>query len=92
MKFLVVFEDIWHNKESACVDLFKIGEYIKQYIKQNNYYFEDGEEPNYDKLNSNDPYDAGGFGVGFYDIHVYEDQACEEYAGRFMIFEVGIYD
>jgi hypothetical protein len=92
MKFLVVFEDIWHNKESAVVDQGGIGTYIKDFAKVNNFYFINDSEPDWDKLNSTNPYDVGGFGVGFYDIDVYEDQANDEYAGRFMIFEVGIYD
>jgi hypothetical protein len=82
-KYLVVYEDLWHNKESYLTT--KIGNTIKQVIKDFDLVPE--YEIDFEKYNSVDPYDMGTFGKGFYDISFNDDE--EEYAGRIMIFVIG---
>lgn len=82
-KYLVVYEDLWHNKESYLTS--KIGNTIKKIIKDFDLVPE--YEIDFEKYNSMDPYDMGTFGKGFYDISF--NDAEEEYAGRIMIFVVG---
>lgn len=79
-EFLVVYEDLWRNKES--VRTTKIGDAIKQFVESHNLISE--EEIDYERYNSDDPYDVGTFGLGFYDIDFSDD--IDENAGRIMIF------
>lgn len=87
-EFLVVYEDIWNNKESFRTD--KIGDAIKSLV--DSYELTPEYEIDYDKYNSENPYDVGTFGLGFYDISLIEryeeDEEDGEYAGRIMIFEL----
>jgi hypothetical protein len=84
-EFLVVYEDVWHNKTSYRTK--RIGTTIANIIKDNNILADYDK----DKLNSTDPYQAGTFGPGFYDIECFEQEEGDaglegEYAGRIMIF------
>lgn len=84
-EFLVVYEDVWHNKDSYRTK--RIGTTIAEILKENNLTAEYDKE----KLNSTDPYAMGTFGPGFYDIECYEQEEGDagiegEYAGRIMIF------
>lgn len=81
-EFLVVYEDLWHNKDSFRTS--KIGDTIKQIVKDNELFRDGDEEVDYAKYNSKDPYDLGTFGKGFYDIEFNDKDG--EYAGRIMIF------
>jgi hypothetical protein len=81
-EFLVVIEDIWHNKDSARVSLGEIGKQIKKFCRD--YELKPEYEIDYDRYNSDEPYDVGSFGLGFYDIQLVSDD--EEYGGRIMIF------
>jgi hypothetical protein len=95
-KFLMVYEDEWHNKESYITT--KLGDTLLEVLKDNDVMLEqqDDIDSYVEKLNSNDPYDMGTFGKGFYDMDVYrkEDDAENiqidnlEYAGRIMIFVI----
>lgn len=97
--FLVVWETEYNNKESFTTT--KIGTTIKKILEETDIV---AEYPlNYEKLDSDNPYDVGSFSVGFYDIYVFYKQEGKEYgedyeltdddhenpAGRIMIFEVG---
>jgi hypothetical protein len=84
-KFLVVFEDLWGNKDSYFTD--KIGTTIKKVVKDYELRFDDGFEPDYDRYDSKDPYDRGTFSLGFYDIECLEPEDGQ-YAGKFMIFDL----
>lgn len=84
-KFLVVFEDLWGNKDSYFTN--KIGTTIKKVVKDLELRFEDGCEPDYKRYDSKDPYDRGSFSLGFYDIDCLEPED-EQYAGKFMIFDL----
>jgi hypothetical protein len=84
-EFLVVYEDEWNNKESYRTK--KIGTTIEQICKE----FQIIAEYDKEKLDSEDPYQAGTFGPGFYDIDCSKTPdgdglLDEEYAGRIMIF------
>jgi hypothetical protein len=84
-EFLVVYEDEWNNKESYRTK--HIGTTIEEICKD----FVINAEYNKEKLNSKDPYQAGTFGPGFYDIECYRPAEGDgilddEYAGRIMIF------
>ena len=82
-EFLVVYEDIWSNKESIRTD--QIGDAIKSLV--DSYELTPENEIDYDKYNSEDPYDVGTTGLGFFDISLIERYGeDEEYAGRIMIF------
>jgi len=81
-EFLVVYEDLWHNKESYRTK--KIGDTIKNIVKENELFRDGDEEVDYDKYNTEDPFDLGTFGKGFYDIEFIDKEG--EYAGRIMIF------
>jgi hypothetical protein len=83
-EFLVVFEDVWSNKESYRTK--KIGDTIKMIMEANNLICED--ELNYEKYNSDNPYQVGTFGYVFYDIIFQENDDNKDYAGRIMIFEL----
>lgn len=82
IKYLVVYEDLWHNKESYLTN--KIGDTIKEIIKDFELIPEN--EIDFEKYNSKDPYDVGLLVKGFYDL-IFNDEE-EEYAGRIMIFEI----
>ena len=82
IKYLVVYEDLWHNKESYLTN--KIGDTIKEIIKDFELIPEN--EIDFEKYNSKDPYDVGIIGKGFYDLSFNDEE--EEYAGRIMIFEI----
>lgn len=96
--FLVVWESEYNNKDSYTTH--KIGTTIKQILEENNLITE--HQLNFEKLDSDHPYDVGSFSLGFYDIYVYEKDEDREYgedyeltdedyersAGRIMIFEV----
>lgn len=87
-KFLVVYEDLWGNKESHKTN--RIGDTIAEIL--DNYDLNLGEdvELDYEKLNSDDPYDVGSFGLGFYDISVFNNiDEDGEGNGRIMIFYIG---
>ena len=85
-RFLVVIEDIYNNKEH--IQTNKIGDTIQEMIDERNLVADFDKE----KLNSDDPYQAGGFSMGFYDIDTYEKSDEEdtelEYAGRIFIFDL----
>jgi hypothetical protein len=86
-EFLVVYEDVWHNKESYRTK--HIGTTIEQICKD----FDITADYDKEKLNSKDPYQAGTFGPGFYDIDCVEQTEGDagidgEYAGRIMIFQL----
>lgn len=84
-EFLVVYEDIWNNKESIRTE--QVGDAIKSLV--DSYELIPENEIDYDKYNSENPYDVGTFGLGFYDISLIERyEEDEEYAGRIMIFEL----
>jgi hypothetical protein len=97
--FLVVWETEYNNKESYTTT--KIGTTIKTILADNGIFIENSL--NYERLDSDNPYDVGAFSVGFYDIYVYYKQEGKDYgedneltdedhdnpAGRIMIFEVG---
>ncbi len=78
MKFLVVYEDLWHNKESAMAEIGTLGTVIKEFVGDKTC------EADYDKYNSDNPYDIGTFGPGFFDIDIYDGEEWE----RIMIFEI----
>lgn len=96
--FLVAWETEYNNKESYTTT--KIGTTIKKILQDNDLV---AEYPlNFEKLDSEDPYDVGSFSKGFYDIYVYykegkefeedyelTDDDHENPAGRIMIFEIG---
>lgn len=81
-EFLVVIEDVWNNKDSARVSLGEIGTQIKKFLRD--YELKPENEIDYDKYNSDEPYDIGTFGFGFYDIPLIDN--TEDYGGRIMIF------
>jgi len=83
-QFLVVFEDVWQNKESY--QTTRLGDTIKMILEQNDLYYPD--DIDYDKYNSESPYQVGTFGLGFYDLILQENEDNDEYAGRIMIFEL----
>lgn len=83
-QFLVVFEDVWQNKESY--QTTRLGDTIKMILEQNELYYAD--DIDYDKYNSDSPYQVGTFGLGFYDLILQENEDNDEYAGRIMIFEL----
>jgi len=85
-KYLVVWEDLWHNKESYLTN--KIGDTIKQIEKDFEVIWENepDDQINYKKYNSADPYDVGTFGKGFYDLNFNDQEG--EFAGRIMIFDL----
>lgn len=80
-QFLIVIEDAYLNKDSVVVNLGEIGKQIKKFCKDFEYKTE--EQIDYEKYNSDDPYDIGTFGLGFYDIGIINKDL--EY-GRIMIF------
>lgn len=84
-EYLVVYEDEWNNKESYRTK--KIGNTIEQIIKE----FDIIVDYDKEKLNSKEPYTAGTFGPGFYDLDCTRNPDGDgllepEYAGRIMIF------
>jgi hypothetical protein len=79
-EFLVVYEDMWNNKENIRTE--KIGDAIKHF--QETYSISPENEIDYDKYNSDNPYDTGTTGIGFYDIEVVDEEG--EFAGKIMIF------
>lgn len=85
-RFLVVIEDIYNNKEHEQTN--KIGDTIQKLLDEKNLVADFDKE----KLNSDDPYQAGTFDMGFYDIDTYEkseEKGSElEYAGRIFIFDL----
>lgn len=88
-KFLVVYEDIWHNKESIVT--YRIGDAIKEFMES--YDVVPFAELDFDKYNSDDPYEVGTFGPGFYDIEFFQAHSDgeleeQEYEGRIMIFDI----
>jgi hypothetical protein len=83
-KFLVVFESEYNNKESFKTD--KIGDTIKKIVEDYELTPDYDAEIDYDKYNSDDPYDVGTFGKGFYDISFSTPDG--DYAGRIMIFDL----
>lgn len=90
--FLVVYEDLWGNKESIKTN--KIGDTIVSIMNNYNLKLEENAELDLDKLNSDDPYAVGTIGLGFYDIYVYDkddedDQSYDEGNGKIMIFYIG---
>jgi hypothetical protein len=85
-KFLVVYEDLWGNKESYFTD--KIGTTIKEIMKDFELALPEDMELDYEHYNSKDPYQAGVFGVGFYDIEFMDKDDIEQYAGKIMIFDL----
>ena len=82
--YLVVFEDVWNNKESY--QTTRIGDTIKMIVEANNLHYPD--DIDYDKYNSGNPYQQGVFEKVFYDLIFQEDENNDEYAGRIMIFEL----
>ena len=80
-QYLVVFEDLWNSKESYQTE--NLGDTIKMILDGSGLTTEN--EIDFDKYNSNKPYQVGVFGNVFYDINLVEE---EEYAGRIMIFEL----
>lgn len=83
-EFLVVYEDVWSNKESFKTT--KIGDTIKIIMEANDLICEDGI--NFEKYNSDNPYQVGTFGYVFYDIIFQDNTDNKDYAGRIMIFEL----
>lgn len=84
-EFLVVYEDVWNNKDAYRTK--KIGTTIAKILKEHNLNADYDKE----KLNSDYPYYSGTFGPGFYDIECYEQEEGDsgiegEYAGRIFIF------
>lgn len=84
-KFLVVFEDEFNNKHSYFSD--KIGDTI--IIIMSDFDVAPQDEIDFDKLNSNDPYDMGMFSLGFYDRYFSPVGEPDTHAGRIMIFDLG---
>lgn len=82
-RFVVVYEDLWHNKYHTITT--KIGTAIKEIIKDNDL-VHDYDEEFLNKLDSDNPYQAGTFGQGFYDLEFMDED--DEYAGRVMIFDI----
>ena len=80
-EFLVVYEDMWHSKSG--IRTTKIGDTFKQLSKDFNFKFVN-DDVDIEKLNSDDPYQAGTVGPCFYDIET-KNTDTEEY-GRIMIF------
>lgn len=84
-KYLVVYEDVWNNKESFKTN--KIGDTIKQIVEDYELVYEHGEDViDYERYNSDNPYDVGIFGEGFYDLSFIDTEG--EDAGRIMIFDL----
>lgn len=84
-KYLVVYEDLWRNKESFKTN--KIGDTIKYIVETYELVYEHGEDViDYERYNSDNPYDLGVFGQGFYDLN-FNDTEGED-AGRIMIFDL----
>lgn len=78
-RFIVVYEDVWHNKEVYFTKLGKIGNTLEEICHLQGVKIEFDKK----KLNSYDPYDQGTFGEGFYDIWG-EEEDGESF--RIMIF------
>lgn len=83
-QYLVVFEDVWNNKESYQTN--KIGDTIKMIVNSNDLFCD--SDIDYDKYNSHKPHQMGTAGLGFYDISFQEKDDHDNYAGRIMIFEL----
>jgi hypothetical protein len=83
-KYLVVWEDIWHNKDSYFTD--KIGDTIKKIVDDYELVYEHDCDVDYEKYNSDNPYDVGTMSLGFYDLGFNDTEG--EYAGRVMIFDL----
>jgi hypothetical protein len=83
-QYLVVFEDVWNNKESYQTS--KIGDTIKMIVEANDLFYEG--DIDYDKYNSDKPHQMGTMGLGFYDLSFTEKDDTDNYAGRIMIFEL----
>lgn len=84
-KYLVVYEDVWNNKEIFKTN--KIGDTIKQIVEDYELIYEHGEDViDYERYNSDNPYDVGIFGQGFYDLSFIDTEG--EDAGRIMIFDL----
>lgn len=84
-KFLVVFEDEYNNKYSYLTN--QIGDTIK--IVMSDFDITPVDDINFDKLNSDDPYDIGTFSVGFYDKYFTPVGEPDTHAGRVMVFDLG---
>jgi hypothetical protein len=80
-QYLVVFEDLWKIKESYQTK--HIGDTVKMILDGSGLTTEN--EVDFDKYNSEKPYQSGTFDNVFYDIRLLDE---EEYAGRIMIFEL----
>jgi hypothetical protein len=80
-QYLVVFEDLWNSKESYQTE--HIGDTVKMILDGSGLTTEN--EVDFDKYNSDNPYQSGTFDNVFYDIRLLDE---EEYAGRIMIFEL----
>lgn len=84
-EYLVVYEDVEFSKDARRTT--KIGDTIKEFIKD--YDLVPVNEIDFEKYNSDNPYDTGGMGAVFYDIDLYEKEVGdEEYCGRIMIFDL----
>lgn len=85
-KFLVVHESEYYNKYSQIVPLGKIGTAVQTIYEELEIPF---EQDVIDRYNSDNPYEVGTFGKGFYDINMYKGKGeQEEYCGRIMIFDI----
>lgn len=88
--FLVVYEDMWNNKEYYKTN--RIGDTISEILDGSDLRLDEDKDIDLSKLNSENPYDVGTFGLGFYDIDVYDIDSDEEdfsSNGKIMIFFIG---
>jgi hypothetical protein len=83
-QFLVVYENIWHQKDVWKSELGELGNTLKKIVKD--YELVNVDEYDLDKYNGKDPYDTLSFSKGFYDLQF--DNVDGEFEGRIMIFEI----
>lgn len=81
-KFLVVFEDLYNNRES--ITTTKIGDAIKTFVDGNALICDSLID--YKRYNSRFPYDTGTLSLGFCDIDFTDEDG--EYSGRIIIFQI----
>ena len=93
-EFLIVYESTWNNKFTMKSKIGRLGDDISRLLSMymTGRYSIDFDK---DKLNSDNPYDIGATGFGFYDINVNvpfdeNDENCDlaEYGGVVMIFTI----
>lgn len=84
-QFLLVYEDLWGNKDYMQTDDIKQG----LIDMMNDFDVVCDEEYDFENMKTNDDFiSKGGLYNVIYDIKVYEKENQDEHAGRFMIFDL----